>query len=111
VLYVAAHGKRFGAVRPHERERVGRDVDTDDGAVLCQPRAIAAGSAARVEEALAAAEPRTEEIADEAACGAVPPVVVFDRGDAGVFGRIQSGEPTAGASAGREAQGVDHEVR
>ena len=81
-LEVGACRQGVGPVVVHEPERVGGDVDADHGPVRREPRAVAAGTAPRVEDALPAPEPRRQQLADERAGVAVPPVVVLDRGDA-----------------------------
>jgi predicted ATPase len=76
-------------------QRLGGDVDPDDAAVVSEPRAVSSGTAAGVEDHLLVAEPRLQQIADERAGVAVPPVVGFDRGDACVLGVLQAGDATA----------------
>ena len=68
-----------------KRERVGRQVDAHDRAVLGEPGPVATGAASGVEDPFGAAQPGREEIRGQRARVAVPPVVVLDRGDARVL--------------------------
>jgi hypothetical protein len=85
--HVTAHGLQLGATAAHERQRVEGPVDADGVAVATEPRAVPARTAACIEqhEIGAPAETWSEEIGDERARVAIPPVVVLDRGDAGVL--------------------------